>query len=175
MVKDNYLDDIERTVPDAQYSQKYLESLEFKNIHIEILLRISFGMKIICPLMYHYFAKNHMKMDEIKKNRDVSIVYDFYSPLFPLFSDNVNMFNKLFVYIKRKVLDSQFHNEKIFNQREIYGIDQYTLIEKFIKKQLISENIIKYQFNKTWDPKNKKYRENPIGLNKTISKIVAEG
>lgn len=176
MVDDNYLDDIEKESDDPKYSQgdkKYLESLEFKNIHIKILLRISFGMKIIAPIMYHFFAFKKIKPDTLKSKQNVSIVYDFYFPLFNLFSDNVNMFNKLFVYIKRKVVDSMYHNEKIFRQREILGDDPYLLIEKFIKKQLISENIVKYQFNNEWDPKKKKYKENIIGLNKTISNIVA--
>jgi hypothetical protein len=177
MVHDNYLDDIEKVSPDVTYKQntdkRYLESLEFKNIHIEILLRISFAMKLIVPVMFHYFTKNKIKPDELKPKRDVSIIYDFFSPTLELFQDNVNIFNKLFVYVKRKVVDSAFHNEKIFRQREIFGDDPALLIEKFIKKQFISENIVKYRFNKNWDPKKKKYAENPIGFNKTISKIVA--
>lgn len=173
MVHDNYLDDIERP-SDEEYKQasdkKYLESLEFKNIHIEILLRISTAQKIIAPVMFHYFAINHIKPDELTEKRDISIVYDFFKPAVDLFQGEVDMFNKLYVYIKRKVIDSCFHNEKIFKQREIFGDDPGLLIEKFVKKQLISENIVKYHFNEQWDPKKKKYRENPIGLNKTIIK-----
>ena len=173
MVHDNYLDDIEKP-SDDEYKQasdkKYLESLEFKNKHIEILLRISTAQKIIVPVMYHYFTINHIKPDELTAKKDISIVYDFFEPTFGLFEDDVNMFNKLYVYIKRKVIDSCFHNEKIFKQREIFGDDPGLLIEKFVKKQLISENIVKYHFNEVWDPKKKKYKENLIGLNKTIIK-----
>ena len=173
MVHDNYLDDIERP-SDDEYKKgaenKYLESLEFKNIHIEILLRISTAFKIITPVMYHYFTKNKIKPDELTSKRDVSIVYDFHKPALKLFQGDVDIFNKLFVYVKRKVVDACFHNEKIFRQREIFGDDPGLLIEKFVKKQLIAENIVKYRFNKNWDPKKKKYDENPIGLNKTIMK-----
>ena len=97
-------------------------------------------------------------------------MYDFNKPAMDIFQGDVNMFNKLYVYVKRKVIDSNFHNEKIFRQREIFGDDPGLLIEKFVKKQLIAENIVKYKFNKNWDPKKKKYDENPIGLNKTIMK-----
>ena len=173
MVHDNYLDDIERP-SDEDYKKgaenKYLESLEFKNIHIEILLRISTAFKIITPVMYHYFTKNRIKPDDLTQKRDISIVYDFHKPALKLFQGDVDIFNKLFVYVKRKVVDSCFHNEKIFRQREIFGDDPGLLIEKFVKKQLIAENIVKYKFNKNWDPKKKKYDENPIGLNKTIMK-----
>ena len=173
MVHDNYLDDIERP-SDNEYKKnaenKFLESLEFKNIHIEILLRISTAFKIITPVMYHYFTKNKIKPDDLTEKRDISIVYDFHKPALKLFQGDVDIFNKLFVYVKRKVVDSCFHNEKIFRQREIFGDDPGLLIEKFVKKQLIAENIVKYKFNKNWDPKKKKYDENPIGLNKTIMK-----
>ena len=36
---------------------------------------------------------------------------------------------------------------------------------------MISENIVKYKFNEHWDPKQKKYKENVIGFNKTIIKF----
>lgn len=173
MVHDNYLDDIERPTSDEYKhpaDNKYLESLEFKNIHIEILLRISMADKIIVPIAYHYFTKNHIKPDELTDKNNVNIMYDFNKPAMDIFQGDVNMFNKLYVYVKRKVIDSNFHNEKIFRQREIFGDDPGLLIEKFVKKQLIGENIVKYHFNEVWDPKKKKYKENPIGLNKTIMK-----
>lgn len=173
MVEDNYLDDIERdtTKYKSTSNQDYLESLEFTNEHNKILLRISFGMRIICPVMYHYFCINKIKPDQLKDKKDVTVVYDFYYPLFGLFSDGVDMFNKLYVYIKRKVLDSSYHNQKIFGQRDIFGDDIMLIIERFVKTRLIVDNMVKYKFNKTWDPKKGKYAENIIGLNKTIIKF----
>lgn len=173
MVEDNYLDDIERDVTKykTNANQDYLESLEFTNEHNKILLRISFGMRIICPVMYHYFCINKIKPDTLKDKKDVTVVYDFYYPLFGLFSDGVDMFNKLYVYIKRKVLDSSYHNQKIFNQRDIFGDDLMLIVERFVKTRLIVDNMVKYKFNQTWDPVKNKYRENIIGLNKTIIKF----
>ena len=43
--------------------KKHLESLEFTNQHIKILLRISFGMKIIAPILFHYVTINVIKLD----------------------------------------------------------------------------------------------------------------
>lgn len=173
LVDDNYLDDIERDVTKykSNANQDYLESLEFTNKHNKILLRISFGMRIICPIMYHYFCINKIKPDTLKDKKDVTIVYDFYYPLFKLFSDGVDMFNKLYVYIKRKVLDSSYHNQKIFNQRDIFGDDIMLVIERFVKTRLIVDNMVKYKFNKTWDPKKQQFSENIIGLNKVIIKF----
>jgi hypothetical protein len=97
MVEDNYLDDIESPEESKKYNGKekrHLESLEFTNQHIKILLRISFGMKCISPILFHYVAINVIKLD-----RDSDLIYNFYRRLFDVFSDGVNMYNKLFVYV----------------------------------------------------------------------------
>ena len=63
MVEDNYLDDIEKGDADGKYkkgNKEYLESLEFTNEHIKILLRISFGIKIMSPILFHYFTINNL-------------------------------------------------------------------------------------------------------------------
>lgn len=170
MVEENYLDDIEAGPEEKKKYYKaneklHLESLEFTNQHIKILLAISFGMKIMCPVMFHFCSTNGIKIDKTNL-----VIYDFYKPLFDLFNDGCNMFNKLYVYVKTKVLESDSNNRTIFEQREIFGIDVYTVISQFTKVVLISENMVKYKFNEHWNPSQKKYRENIIGFNKTIIK-----
>lgn len=168
LVEDNYLDDIESSEESKKYNgkeKKHLESLEFTNKHIKILLRISFGMKCIAPIMLHYVFINNIKLD-----KDSELIYNFYRKLFDIFSDDVNMYNKLFVYVKAKVLESKSHNSPIFDQRDILGVDEYTVIRQFLHKVLISENVVKYKFNEKYDEKTKKYKENIIGFNKTILK-----
>lgn len=229
MVEENYLDDIET---DTEEKKKYikntkvhLESLEFTNQHIKILLRISFAMKIMSPVLFHYLYKNVIKIE-----KDSDIIYQFYQRLFKIFgygttyelySANdeliedgisqetvneliqagelmevpiqtdisgvverhyynregqyytlckINMYNKLYVYVKTKVLESNSNNSGIFEQREIFGVDVFTVINQFTKKVLISENMVKYKFNENWDTKQHKYKENVIGFNKTIIK-----
>ena len=166
MVEDNYLDDIEKGDADGKYkkgNKEYLESLEFTNEHIKILLRISFGIKIMSPILFHYFTINNLNK-AMDKDAMADVIYQFYQGLFPLFEGDCNMFNKLFVYCKAKVLDSVAHNSKIFEQREIFGIDIFSVIDKFIRKVIIAENAVKYLFNEHWDEKNKKYKENIIGF-----------
>lgn len=96
IVEDNYLDDIESS-DSKKYvmEKKHLESLEFTNNHIKILLRISFGMKLIAPIMFHYVSFNVIKLD-----KDSDLIYKFYRKLFDIFSDEVNIYNKLFTYVK---------------------------------------------------------------------------
>ena len=172
LVEKNYLDDIERSSGKGykQDEKDYLESLEFTNEHMKIQLAIAMGMKIICPVMYHYFTVNQLKPKSLPCRNDVGIVYDFYYPLFKMFQGNTDMINKLFVYVKWKVIDVKYHNERIFNQRAIFGDDYVLLIEYMLKKEIISENMVKYRFNEEWDAKANRYKESPIGMQKTILK-----
>ena len=226
MVDDNYIDDIECTDETkkkyVKNDRKHLESLEFTNIHIKILLAISFGMKIMSPCLFHYLYINKMKIES-----GSDIIYRFYKRLFKIFGigntydhfddighlleenidpavlknmheagevyvdyddmghpfytdfntpptyyrlSEINMYNKLFVYVKTKVQESNANNQVMFEQREIFGVDLYSVIRQFTNKVIISENVVKYKFNSEWDSKQKKFRENIIGFNKTIIK-----
>lgn len=228
LVEENYLDDIETSTEEKKKylknEKKHLESLEFTNQHIKILLRISFGMKIMSPALFHFIQRRHIKIE-----KDSDIIFRFYKRLFDIFgygvtydlfnsndelldegiteedfemlshdidfrkdgvnSDTkywftnengeecyyvltkINMYNKLYVYVKAKILESNANNSPIFSQREIFGVDVYSVINQFTKKVLISENVVKYKFNEHWDTKLKKYKENIVGFNKTIIKF----
>lgn len=228
MVEENYLDDIETDSDDKKRKyqkneKKHLESLEFTNQHIKILLCISFAMKIMCPIMLHYHAINTIKIEKDSDN-----IFRFYKPLFDIFSvvkkhddeayvtndgyfyiknnstgyydkydedngilvmsninesiverrreigeilikprdyyANYNLYNKLFVYVKAKVNESYSNNSPIFEQQEIFGVDLYSVVHSFVRRVLISENMVKYKFNAIWDAKQKKFKENIIGL-----------
>lgn len=229
IVEENYLDDIESSTEEKKKylknEKKHLESLEFTNQHIKLLLQISFAIKIMSPVLFHYIQKSHIKIE-----KDSEIIFQFYKRFFDIFShgndyeiydaktdeeirteipaeeaeqfikDNnltitkigderryyfihpdlgtdcflvkrrINMYNKLYVYVKAKVLESNANNAPIFSQREIFGVDVYSVVNQFTKKVIISENLVKYKFNEHWDPKLKKYQENVIGFNKTILK-----
>ena len=84
LVEDNYLFDIEGNDSKKKKYQKndrkHLESLEFTNQHVKILLRISFAMKLMAPVMLHYHAINSMKIEKDSDN-----IYRFYKPLFDIF------------------------------------------------------------------------------------------
>ena len=164
---DNYLDDIESGNDRAKKNDKvYLESLEFTNKHVRIMLSISFAMKMISPIMFHYFYMNQVKLEKTS-----DFIFRFYKPLFEIFGDGVNMFNKIYVYVKSRVLESHSINQMMFEKREIFGIDKQNVIDLFVKKVIISENMVKYTFPSNWSEKTQKYVENPIGFNKTIIKF----
>lgn len=229
LVEENYLDDIES---DDETKKKYLksdkkhlESLEFTNQHVKILLAISFGMKIMSPVMFHYVRLNNV---DISKDSDT--IFRFYERLFKIFGygtdfdirdaktdeilvpevkgdqvqehikaekltpvqhgyttryyftdENnrevyyspveINMYNKIYIYVKAKVLESSVSNNPIFSQREIFGIDIFTVVNMFTKRVIISENMVKYKFNENFNKKTGKYSENIIGFNKTIIKF----
>ena len=61
-------------------------------------------------------------------------------------------------------MENRANNEPIYQQREIFGIDELSVAKQFTRRVLISENMVKYKFNEVWDSKTKKYKENIIGL-----------
>lgn len=81
LVDDNYLDDIESSDGDKKSylksDKKHLESLEFTNQHIRLLLSISFGMKIMCPVMFHYIRLNNINI-----GKESPVIFQFYKKLF---------------------------------------------------------------------------------------------
>lgn len=166
LTEDNYLDNVEKKSEGKKVNEKdYLESLEFTNEHVKLMLTISFAMKIISPVMLHYFYFNKI---ELKKDSDY--IYRFYKPLFSLFTDKINMFNKLFVYVKSRVSESCSINGPIFEKRNIFGSDSSVVINHFTRKVLISENMVKFSFPENYDEKIGKYKENIPGFTKTIIK-----
>ena len=171
MVADNYFADIESSEESKKYSKQkkmFNESLEFTNKHIILLLRISFGMKIICPILFHF-----VHLQKIKIDKDSDLIYRFYKNLFHVFcdSENVDMYNKLFVYVKAKVIENKSHNKAMYAQRDILGVDEAIIINMFLQKVLISENMVKFKFTEKQDSQTKKFKENVIGFIKTIIKF----
>ena len=203
LTDDNYNDDIESPDDDKKHymksEKKHLESLEFTNQHIKVLLCISMAIKIMCPVMLHF-----TKINQVPIGKNTDTIFRFYKRLFTIFgfgSDfcvknekdetvieevpedqvmehvklsgltkvpygytyryyftqdgeklyytpiEINIYNKLYIYCKAKVLESNATNSPIFAQREITGIDVFTVIEQFTRRVLITENIVKYRFN----------------------------
>ena len=129
---------------------------------------MSFGMKIICPILFHF-----VHLQKIKLDKDSDLIYRFYRKLFNVFcdSENVDMYNKLFVYVKAKVIENKSHNKNMYSQRDILGVDEGTIITMFLQKVLISENMVKFKFTEKQDSTTKKFKENVIGFIKTIIKF----
>lgn len=171
MVEVNYIDNVETDDRPYRTSSKYMKSLEFENSHIKIILRICMGMKILCPIIYHFMLINKIRPTQITEKQGENIIYYIYKPLFELLTDpGVNIFNKLYVYVESKVNDAAYHNEKTFEQHEILGETNVLVVERFIKAKLIVDNMLKFNFNKVWNAKTGRFAENPLGLTKTIIK-----
>lgn len=171
MVEENYLDDIEKEGAalkrGIQKEKRHLESLEFTNEQVKIMLRISLGMKMMCPIMFQYMAVNNIKPDK-KSN----LLFRFFFPLFSTFTPpGIDIYNKLFVYVRKKVMESKSTNEKIFKMREILGIDEYSVISMFVRNVVLSDNFVKLMFSWHYNPNRDAYVENVPGFLKTVIKV----
>lgn len=215
LTEDNYHQDIEGDSESKKKYQrnkkKYIESLEFTNKHVKILLSISIAMKILAPAIFHYLS-----ICNIAVTKDDNTLYRFFKDLFDIFgydnnefeirnADNenigtvnretvmkeleignihriyvpynkevyhedvtgnnyvlsrVDMYTKLFVYVKAKVMESQANNSIIFDQKEIMGKDINWVIRNFTRSMIIGSIIFKYRFDLSI-----------IGFNKTVIKL----
>jgi len=172
LVEDNYTDDIE-SGNNSKYASKekmYLESLEFTNEHVKTLYKISFCIKILTPVIFHYCAKNNVDTSKNSNN-----LFKAFKQLFVIFSSTCNMYNKLYVYVKTKVMENKSNNDKIYQQREIFGIDETSVIDKFLRRIIISDNLVKLEFCKEVKAKDNssdsfESAQNPTGFIKTVIK-----
>ena len=145
MIEDSYIDDIEGT---TDYKKKYvknekkrLESLEFNNQHVKILLAISFGIKLMSPVLFHYIQINSIK---IEKNSD--IIFRFYSRLFNLFGHS-NKYEKVRgnddVVIEADLDPEQI--EKFINENELRAVR----INDDIRYYFVDEDNETYYYTKS--------------------------
>lgn len=146
LVEDNYCIDVE----DHSSGKKYAESLEFRNEHVKLLMKISMGMKLMVPVMFHYINKNNIQ-------KDVGYLYPYYQKLFYIFDDDIDIYHKLWITVTSRVNTSSSQNKKMFYQREIFGVTPLTLTDELLKDNIIGETIWRYTFDK-----------NPINFNSVI-------
>lgn len=153
MVEENYADDIEeenlrnmRNPDMMSIMQRKKKSLEFKNIHVKAMLKISFCIKILSFIINHFIV---MRSISIKEN--IHIFYDFYIDSFSIFEWDFNIYNKIYGYIENKVNSSYNFNKMIFEQQEIEGKDISIIINQLISRNVIIDNFIKFQMPQTWN------------------------
>lgn len=179
MCEENSIDDIEGSNPEQRkykgQEDLHLESLEYTNQHIRIMHKISFGMKIIAPIMLHFHSKNFIKV-----TKDDDDYFKFYKKLFEIFNEStdtnpgVDLYNKLYVTVKSKVYESRRTNMTIFNNYDIYGEDTEILVHRILMGSFISDTMFKLTFPETWDYNEGKFKENPAGFIKVIIKKQLE-
>ena len=142
LVDDNYLDDIEVDLEEKRKKyqkneKKHLESLEFTNQHIKILLRISFGIKIMTPVLFHYFVINEIKLD---KKSDV--IYKFYKPLFDIFgvvekfTDRALITNDGFFYVYNDATQCYDRYEEASKRMVLCNVSPETIERKLTGGEL---------------------------------------
>jgi hypothetical protein len=138
MVEDNYY-----ISPKSKKGGKYLESLEFTEDHVKVLMEISIAMKLMIPCLMHFVVVNGLM-----KNTQYAEypLYPFYAPLFDIFGENMDIYNKLYETVKVRVTRSVNGNRRLWTQREIEGVDPITRADLILKKDVISDSMPRYVF-----------------------------
>lgn len=160
MVEENYADDIEaeneRNMknPDmANIMLRKKKSLEFLNVHVKAILKVSFAIKILSFVINHFIV-----MRSLNLQKNIEIMYDFYVDAFYIFNFDFDIFNKLYCYVENKVSSAVSYNKSIFEQQEIEGKDKSIIINQLLKKNVIIDNFIKFSFPQNWN----KNKEQPV-------------
>ena len=138
-VEDNYRIDLSQNKdPDKNYS----ESLEFTNEHAKILILISTFIKFLIPLVMHYISTAKGK-GEVKK-LDL-----YFRPLFVVteVAENVCLYAKMYNSISTKVKYNEMKNRVIWDKYEANSVDAEAYTEELLNKNLIVDNIFKYNFS----------------------------
>jgi len=134
MVEDNHFYDLT-----SKDGKRYTEQLEFTNDHAKIMMKISVSMKIMVPILFHYINTYNI-------GKDVPL-FNFYEKLFYMYSEDIDIYNKLWITIQAKVKNSFSKNRLIWEQREILGEDTLTKADEMLKEKIISETMFKYRFD----------------------------
>lgn len=166
MVEENYIDDIEaenmrnmRNPDMLSIMQRKKKSLEFLNVHVKAMLKIAFGIKILSFIINHFAV---MRSLNIQKNID--IFYDFYVDMFDVFTFDFNIYNKIYAYIESKVSSSMNFNKSIFEQQEIEGKDKSIIINQLMKRNIVIDNLIKFQLPQTWNSVKEQPKERVLSF-----------
>lgn len=133
LVDDNYID----MVP-TDKKKKYAEQLAFKDYHVKILFRISIMMKLMLPVVTHYI---HMCA-----KGQLDLVYQFFLPLFTVFNDDVNIYNKLWISVNAKVNASLYLHRRMWGFHDVEGSEPDTKTDELFRSHIISEAMLRYIF-----------------------------
>lgn len=132
-VEDNYIRHIKKDP-----KKKYAEHLEFTDEHIKLLLAISYSMKIMTPIMFHYINREGM---------DVHALFEFYEDLFTMYSEDIDIYRKLRETVANGVRSNATRNKLSWQQRAVRGVDIITKADELLKKDIISQAMVRYRFN----------------------------
>lgn len=137
MVEDNYTISLSST----DDTKKYDKSLEFNDDHGKILLMISTAIKMMIPLMAHFANSRKIKKPDYFK---------FFEGLFILFGEEINIYNKLYLTIQKRVMRDYNGNKPVWFQKEmINGSDPSEFIDIMLKDRIIVDALFKYKFDES--------------------------
>lgn len=139
-VEDQYRIDLESSLEKDKYKDN---PQQFMNKHGKILMAISTAIKMIIPIISHYYV---VRPEMVKDITFKSYQHKCFYSLFPLFEQDTNIYNKLYATVNRLV-DNSMHSDKgMWDRNYNKGITP-TLVKTRITKMIIQDLIYKYVFS----------------------------
>lgn len=140
-IVEEYVNKNYRLELDKNNTEKFSETLQYTDEQAKILLKISYGMKFIIPIVTHYIT-----IYEIKNNKDYLI--NCYENLFNIYSESkhIDILTKLFESSSAKV-NSTIYSDSVFWQYTAIKGDTPEITNNEMTKKLIIDIIPKYVFS----------------------------
>lgn len=136
MVEDNYIFDIDSD----SSADKYPDETKFTDEHTKILFSASTAIKLMVPVVFHYINSNNIHAP--------SRLYNYYERVLHLFhTEQVNLYNKLWIWCLKKVENDYNVHKVLWEQREVYGETIITRAVKLFKSHIIVDTLFKYTFD----------------------------
>lgn len=134
MTEDNYFISVEK----KETAGKYPAQLEFTDEHAKIMMKISTSIKIMTPVVFHFLFT-------LGKQKKIDL-FDFYEGLLYMYSDTVDIYNKLYLTINFNVRRHASINSGTWEDQEILYNDPYVYADKILRDIIIPNNMMKYVF-----------------------------
>jgi hypothetical protein len=141
-VEEQYRVDLEIS---TDKDEKYKENpYQFTNKHGKILMAISTAIKLIIPIISHYYSvRKDMVEDMVMKK----FLYHCFYALFPIFEEDTNIYNKLYATVDKIIENSTHTDSGMWKRNKNKGITPSSEKTR-ITKMVIQDLLYKYEFDK---------------------------
>lgn len=160
-VDEQYRIDLETSEDKGKYQDN---PQQFTNKHGKILMAISTGIKVIIPLVSHYYSARN---DMVRGVPIKSYLYACFYALFPLFEKDTSMYNKIHATVDSAVTTSTHVDAGMWKRLKKKGKTP-VIIKMSLTKMVILDLMYKYTFDEIM------INLNYVGI-RTALKFIVEG
>ena len=125
-VEDNYSLNLDE---ESKESKNVNEELLFTDEHVKILLKCAESMRLVSPLVSQFIDMNGLDID--------SNLYYVFNKIIELYEGDVNMKNKLLVFINSRISNTLYNNKVIWRKHSDNSVSPDLVADEFLSGILV--------------------------------------